>query len=164
VASSTTSRPACTRAFSVMASGYHRPRRPTPISPPFVKSTDLLRSVVESRRLAAVSHAARITAVPFKAVFVSSAGTTSRRRSYPTPIEAHASRSEVRGAGVPRGLETHSGPHTGLLMTSDVAARRMAHPLSSGSGEGQPILETRVHGGGGSGRPIIRARCRTPGS
>ena len=44
-----------------------------------------------------------------------------------------------------RGLETHSGPHTGLLMTSDVAA---AHPLSPGSGEGQRIEGTRMHGEG----------------
>jgi len=36
-----------------------------------------------------------------------------------------------------RGLETHPGPHTGLLMTSDVAHAR---PLSPDSGEG-PRLE-----------------------
>ena len=48
--------------------------RITPISPPRVKSADLLRPVVESRKRATVSNSARINAVPFGAVFVSSAG------------------------------------------------------------------------------------------
>ena len=47
---------------------------PTPISPPLVKSADLLRPVVESRRRATVRNSLRITAFPFSAVFVSSAG------------------------------------------------------------------------------------------
>ena len=42
------------------------------------------------------------------------------------------------GGAASRGLETHSVPHAGLLMTSDVACAR---PLSPGSGEGQPIQE-----------------------
>jgi len=49
-------------------------RRVTPISPPVVKGTDLLRPVVESRRRATAGNDLRITAFPFKAVFVSSAG------------------------------------------------------------------------------------------
>ena len=48
----------------------------------------------------------------------------SSRMEDPTPIEARASRGEVRGSGDPRGLETHLGPRTGLLMTSDVAEAR----------------------------------------
>ena len=56
----------------------------------------------------------------------------------PTPIEARASPGRsARADGDSRGLETHSGPHTGLLMTSDVAHAR---PLSPDSGEG-PRLE-----------------------
>lgn len=46
----------------------------TPISPPLVKSADLLRPVVEPRRGATVSHSVRVNAVPFSALFVSSAG------------------------------------------------------------------------------------------
>lgn len=46
----------------------------TPISPPLVKGIDLLRPVVESRRRATASHNYRITVFPFRAVFVSSAG------------------------------------------------------------------------------------------
>src|SRR5262245_23624958 len=57
-----------------------------------------------------------------------------RRCGHPTPIEAQASRSDARGSSHPRGLETHWGPHTGLLMTSDFAGAR---PLSPGSGEGR---------------------------
>lgn len=49
-------------------------RRLTPISPPLVKGTDLLRLVVESRRRATVKDDVRITAFLFSAVFVSSAG------------------------------------------------------------------------------------------
>jgi hypothetical protein len=55
---------------------------------------------------------------------------------HPTPIEAQASRGECESRRDPYGLETHSGPHTGLLMTSDVAGAR---PLSPGSGEGPRI-------------------------
>ena len=46
----------------------------TPISPPVVKSTDLFPPVVESKRRTTASDKRRITAVPFSAVFVSSAG------------------------------------------------------------------------------------------
>jgi hypothetical protein len=73
----------------------------------------------------------------------------------PTPIEAQASRREVRGLCDPRGLETHSGPHTGLLMTSDVAEAR---PLSPGSGEERRIPCTRLRHEEESEGPIIRAR------
>ena len=113
-------------------------RRPTPISPPYVKYADFLRPVVESRRRATESDNRRITASPFSAVFVSSAGPASTTRG-PTPIEARASRVAKCESGDSRGLETQSGPHTGLLMTSDVARAR---PLSPGSGEGQRIPRT----------------------
>jgi hypothetical protein len=71
----------------------------------------------------------------------------------PTPIEAQASRSEGRGSSDPRGLDTHSGPRAGLLMTSDVACAR---PLSPGSGEGQRHLRTR----GVSGRERASRQTR----
>ena len=54
------------------------------------------------------------------------------------------------GGAASRGLETHSGPHTGLLMTGDVACAR---PLSPGSGEGPRIPGTRVRRGEESGVP-----------
>ena len=75
-----------------------------------------------------------------------------------TPIEARASRGEARGSCDPRGLETHSGPRTGLLMTSDVAGAR---PLSPGSGEERRIPCTRLRHEEESGCPIKRACCRT---
>jgi len=54
------------------------------------------------------------------------------------PIGYPGSSFALRSARVcdPRGLETHSGPHTGLLKMSDVARAR---PLSPGSGEGQRL-------------------------
>ena len=71
----------------------------TPISPPLVKGTDLLRPVVESRSRATASDNRRMTAFPFRAVFVSSAGSHpdagAMRGRAPTPIEAQASRGEV---------------------------------------------------------------------
>jgi hypothetical protein len=42
--------------------------------PPVVKGKDLLSPVVESKRRATASDKRRITAVPFSAAFVSSAG------------------------------------------------------------------------------------------
>ena len=75
--------------------GRKRPAN-TPISPPRVKWADLLRPVVESRRGATVSDSRRITASPFSAVFVSSAGFHPDVGMGPTPIEAQASRSEAR--------------------------------------------------------------------
>ena len=137
--------------------------RPTPIRPPRVKSADLLRPVVVRSRSVG-SPSATVNRSPiafsFSAVFVSSAGPAVRRRTQ------HLSRLSLRVAkgrsrGDSCGLETHSGPHAGLLMTSDVACAR---PLSPGSGEGQPIPGTRVHGGEESGRPIKRTRCWTTGS
>ena len=60
------------RSATSRATAEHR--RLTPISPPVVKGKDLLRPVVESSRRATASHERPITAVPFSAVFVSSAG------------------------------------------------------------------------------------------
>jgi hypothetical protein len=60
----------------------------------------------------------------FSAVFVSSAGFHSVAGVVPTPIEAQASRGEARGSWDPRGLETHSGPRTGLLKSIDVTGVR----------------------------------------
>jgi hypothetical protein len=139
---------------------YRSNSGPTPISPPVVKGIVLLRPVVESRRRATVRGNLRITALPFSAVFVSSAGFRRDDGMDPTPIEAQASRGEARGRRDPRGLETHAGPRTGLLMTSNVAGTR---PLSPGSGEGQRHLRTRCVSEE-SGRPVKRARCRTCGS
>jgi hypothetical protein len=135
-------------------------RRPTPISPPLVKRPDLLRPVVERRRRATARNNADSPAFSFSAVFVSSAGFHLDDGMDPTPIEAQASRSEARGSSDPRGLETHSGPRIGLLMTSDVARAR---PVSPGSGEGQRQLRTRSVSEE-SGRPVKRARYRTCGS
>ena len=101
-----------------------------------------------------------MTTFPFSAVFVSSAGFHSDGGVVPTPIEAQASRGEAHGSCDPRGLETHSGPHVGLLMTSYVAGAR---PLSPGSGEGQHP-ENAGASPEESGRPVKRARCRTRGS
>jgi len=53
----------------------------------------------------------------------------------PTPIEALPSQGEVRESVVDsRGLETHAGPHTGLLMTSDVAVWRVRCLQARGRG------------------------------
>jgi hypothetical protein len=69
----------------------------------------------------------------------------------PTPIEAQASRREVRKRVALAASKLIRIPHTGLLMTSDVAGAR---PLSPGSGEGRPRSTPR--GDEESGRPIKR--------
>ena len=89
---------------------------------------------------------------PFSAFFVSSAGFHPKAGQTQHLLRLKLRVAKRTGRVDPRGLETHAGPHTGLLMTSDVACAR---PLSPGSGEGQPIPGTRVRGEGESGRPII---------
>lgn len=108
----------------------------TPISPPHVKYADLLRPVV----LASPSAAAEAPwwRSPPSAVFVSGTGANQG------PGTQHLLRLSLRvaecGRAGARGLETQSCPHTGLVMTGDVAE---AHPLSPGSGEGPRHAGTR---------------------
>jgi len=116
--------------------------RRTPISPPLVKSADLLCPVVESRRHPVVRNNVRPTAFSLSVPSSFPAQAHHHHAGVdPTPIEAHASHREARRSWDPRGLETHSGPRTGLLMTSDVAHAR---PLSPGSGEGRRLQGTSL--------------------
>jgi hypothetical protein len=98
-------------------------------------------------------------AFSFSAVFVSSSGAASMTRSQ------HLLRLTLRGAKCERrdarGLETHPGPHTGLLMTSDVAHARQ---LSPDSGEGPRLRVNAMMHREESRCPIKRSRCRTCGS
>src|SRR5712692_3377223 len=109
----------------------------TPMSPPRVKSADLLRPVVV--RSPSVGSPSATAESKSDRVLVQCCLRFQRWRASKTRAQ-HLLRLSLRVAkGKSRrdshGLETHSGPHTGLLMTRDVACAR---PLSPGSGEGQP--------------------------
>jgi hypothetical protein len=123
--------------------------RLTPISRPLVKGTNLLRPVVESRRRATVSDNRRITAFPFNAVFVSSAGFHPDVGGGPQHLLRLKLRvGEARGSLDPRGLETHSGPYAGLLKgaTSPERVRYLqARGRGSASGERRPRRERASH-------------------
>jgi hypothetical protein len=90
-----------------------------------------------------------IIAFSFSTVFVSSAGPHRGSRTQHL-LRLRLRGSEARGSWDPCGLETHSDPRTGLLMTSDVAHAR---PLSPGSGKGQRLRRTLLRGKKRAGVP-----------
>jgi hypothetical protein len=116
-----------------------QPGGPTPISPPLVKSADLLRPVVDPRGRATATIDVRRSAFSFNAVLRFQPWRRSLTR-HPTPIEAQPPRDAEGERRNARGLETQSCPRTGLLMTGDVTTVR---PLSPGSGEGPHQSGTR---------------------
>jgi len=134
--------------------------RLTPISPPLVKWADLLRPAVASRSRPTARPDRRTTAFPFRAVFVSRAGSHPDAGGGPNTYRGSSFVSgEVReGREPPRGLETHSAPSYRPPQESDVTEAR---PLSAGSGEEQHRPGMRRRGEEESECPIKRTRCQT---
>ena len=89
----------------------------TPISPPLVKQTDLLRPVVLAKQGATDEFGSRSRIPSQRSSFPA---LVRHLRRHPTPIEARAPPVVECADTRPRGLETQSYPSTGLLMTGDV--------------------------------------------